>query len=352
MTIITPGALNDGQVTNAELVNDSVTVAGNTVALGASTDVNIFDLADVSGTHGAGKLLVNTGAAFSAVNVDTDDFVEGSTNLFHTTQRAYDSVVTDFDFFGNSSYPASGIKIENTGTNRWTGIEMREYGSSGAPFNIFNPSLQTLIGEGTSASPTAVGSGYRLFTFGATAHYDATIPSFSNGQMQFVTTEAQTSTARGTKLEIYTTENSGGSSTARKKSLEIQDKRLILNPDETFGGSGFELEVVGTGSLRIKSDTLIDEDLEVTGNLQVDGNTTLGNANTDTVTVNAVMSIADTGGLKIANITKATADYLDTNGFVSKGGIALITDGSRADVPIFYDGSDWRYFSDSTVIAS
>ena len=111
---------------------------------------------------------------------------------------------------------------------------------------------------------------------------------------------------------------------------------IAYDPNATFGTTVFSSQ--STNGFQIDN------------NFKTTGNTTLGDANTDTITVNGVMSIADTAGFKIGNITKSTADTLDTAGAVAKGGVALITDGSRPNVPIYYDGSDWRYFSDSTVI--
>jgi hypothetical protein len=147
MTIITPGTAAPGSIVTAQLANDSVDATkinfgtgsnqvntddlpegstnqyhtnervddrvnallqagtnitltyddtANTLTIAATEDNlannSLFDLSDVTGTHGAGKLLVNTGSAFAAVDVTTDSITEGSSNLFHTTARAISAV--------------------------------------------------------------------------------------------------------------------------------------------------------------------------------------------------------------------------------------------------------------------
>jgi len=421
MTIIIPGVSADGSVVKAQLANDSVDAtkidfgtgsnqvdtdvlpegstnlyhtservddrvnalltagsnitltyddAANTLTIAATEDNlannSLFDLSDVTGTHGAGKLLVNTGSAFAAVDVDTDSITEGSSNLFHTTARAISAVegeatlnlqkgvtvdtdisIGDWSYRNNTNLPATGLRIISPEDKvRWPMINLEGFGGNLAdaddkPFNIHNPTISGIIHGGTQASPTAAATDQRTLSISGTARFGTSSGDIDTiSQISMNTTEAQTSTNRGGNQIFRITPTT---TTSMKDYLKV-DAAGLNNLNIAYDPSG-EFSFTNLSSQSTNG-------FQIGNNVKIDGNTTLGDANTDTVTVNAVMSIADTAGFKIGNISKATADALDAGGFVSKGGIALITDGSRANVPIFYDGSDWRYFSDSAVIAS
>ena len=421
MTIIIPGVSADGSVVTAQLANDSVDAtkidfgtgsnqvdtdvlpegstnlyhtnervddrvnalltagsnitltyddAANTLTIAATEDNlannSLFDLSDVTGSHGAGKLLVNTGSAFAATNVNTDDFSEGSSNLFHTTARAISAVegeatlnlqegvtvdtdirIGNWNYRNNTNFPVTGLRIISPEDKvRWPMINLEGFGDNLAdgddkPFNIHNPTISGVIHGGTEASPTAVGTDQRTLSISGTARFGTSSGDIdTTSQISMNTTEAQTSSNRGGNQIFRITPTT---TNTMKDYLKV-DAAGLSNLNIAYDPSG-EFSFTNLSSQSTNG-------FQIGNNVKIDGNTTLGDANTDTVTVNAVMSIADTAGFKIGNITKSTADALDAGGFVSKGGIALITDGSRANVPIYYDGSDWRYFSDSTVIAS
>ena len=344
--------------------------AANTLTIAATEDNlannSLFDLSDISGTHGAGKLLVNTGSGFSAISVNTDNFSEGSSNLFHTSARAISAVegeatlvlqegvtvdsdilIGNWNYRNNTSFPVTGLKVTSPEDKvKWAMINLEEFGGNLAdaddkPFNINNPTISGVVHAGSEASPTAVGTSIRTMSVSGSARYGTGNGDIdTTAQIGFETAEAQTSSNRGGAMifKVTPTTTNTMQDYLKVTATGTTNLNIAYDPSTTFGTTVFSSQSTNG--------------FQVDNNFKINGNTTLGDANTDTVTVNAVMSIADTSGFKIGNITKSTADTLDTAGAVAKGGIALITDGSRPNVPIFYDGSDWRYFSDSTVIAS
>ena len=272
-----------------------------------------------------------------------------------------------------STYAIHGFTV-NAGDQAWAGIQLKENSGGSKPVTgLANPSVTGVVSGGTVASPTALESGKRMLSVigSGTLNADGDAPTHEQEGITFENKEEQSSSACGAKMKLETSPDGRTSTTQRTTTLELQDNVVTVNPSGSIGKikSGGTLvlddDVEVNNTFRVLSTSDFDGNVNMDGNLQVDGTldvdgdatfdsaVTLGNASSDSITVNGVMSISDsTGGLKIANITKATADYLDSNSLVTKGGIAFITDGSRANVPIFYDGSDWRYFSDSTVIAS
>ena len=171
--------------TNITLTYDDT---ANTLTIAATEDNlannSLFDLSDVTGTHGAGKLLVNTGSAFAAVDVTTDSITEGSSNLFHTTARAISAVegestlnlqegvtvdtdirIGNWDYRNNSNFPVTGVKIISPEDKvKWAMINLEEFGGDLAdaddkPFNINNPTIAGVVHGGTEASPTAIVTG-------------------------------------------------------------------------------------------------------------------------------------------------------------------------------------------------
>lgn len=290
------------------------------------------------------------------------------------TGNVADKVVTISDSTtGSAPYDTQAVEIA-AGDSAWAQLVLKENeGGAAKPVtsNFTNPAIVSIISGGTTASPAALGSGRRIFSLTGQGTIDATgtLPTHAQVNIRMDTTEAQSSSTCGARIQFETSPNGRGESTSRTETLRLQDDTMTVN----VGGDGkittggnliLDDDVVVENTLNVKGTADFDSAVNMDNNLQVDGTLTvdgtanlngaivLGNASSDSISVGGVMSIADNAGFKIANITKSTADYLDSNGFVSKGGIALITDGSRANVPIFYDGSDWRYFSDSTVIAS
>lgn len=195
---ITTAMLNDSSVTNAKLANDSVTLNSNTLALGGTLTLDTDDISE-----GSTNEYFTNAKAISAVEGESTLDLSGAVDITGTLTQA-DNTIGDFTLSG--AYNATGLQIV-ADNNRWAAVEIKEFGSSGNPFNIFNPGFNSVVAEGSAASPTAVGSSKRVFTMGGTAYNGTTQPSSSNILMVGSTTEAQTSTERGTKMEIQTIAN-------------------------------------------------------------------------------------------------------------------------------------------------
>ncbi len=100
-------------IPNASLTNDSVTINGTTVALGASGSFGTDSVTEETNLYftdararAAVSLTTSDATVFSydsatgvftynAAGLDTDEVTEGSTNLYFTTQRARDSISTN-----------------------------------------------------------------------------------------------------------------------------------------------------------------------------------------------------------------------------------------------------------------
>ena len=264
------------------------------------------------------------------------------------------------------SYDVHGFQV-SAGDTAWANIVLKENsGSTGKPVtSLANPSIQGEISGGTAASPTGLESGKRMMSVIGSGTLDAsgTLPTHAQAGIVLETTEAQTASTCGAKIKFETSPDGRLTGTQRTTSLEIQDNVVTVNPDGSIGKikSGGTLvlddDVEVNNTFRVLSTSDFDGNVNMDGNLQVDGtltvdgNATLGNANTDTITTTG--KLVTSNGLTMTNITYSTATYLDSNSLVDTGGIAFLTSGgNRTNRPVYYDGSDWRYMSDDTVIAS
>lgn len=246
MTVITPGLINTGEITTAFLEDGAVTTVK--LATNAVTTAKITD-GDVTNAKLANDTVtINTNALAlgGSLVLDTDDIGEGTTNQYFTDARAIAAVEgeatldlsgdvditgtltqannTIGDFSLSGAYDATGLQII-ADNNRWAAIEIKEFGSSGNPFSIFNPGFNSVVGEGTAAAPTAVGDSKRIFSMGGTAFNGSTQPTSSNMLIIGSTTEAQTNTNRGCKMEIQTI---GNGSTSRSTTARFAGNDTTL----------------------------------------------------------------------------------------------------------------------------
>jgi len=73
--------------------------------------------------------------------------------------------------------------------------------------------------------------------------------------------------------------------------IQTDNLQLGTNTISTYANDdSINIVVNGTGQLKIQSNVLVDADLHATGDITFDGNITLGNANTDTVTFGAYIN--------------------------------------------------------------
>ena len=340
---------------------------------------SILDLADISGDAGSGKLLVGTGSGFAGISVNTDGFAEGSSNLFHTNARAIAAVEgeatldlsgtvtitgsasTKNTVIGDStvggSFATHGFTV-NAGDTCWAGVNLRETtGGAGKPItNFSNPTFGATVFGGTEASKTGVESGKRIVVVQGLASQDGSEPTSANARFMFETTQQQSGSARGS---IFKLETCPDDSTSTVTSLTAHGGVITLNPDgdatlKSGGDLTLDDAVVITGTLDAQDpisnstgDVTVDDNLKVNSNLTVDGNTQLGNANTDTVTCTAKLTASN--GFVNTVLNTATANTLAGMGIIDEGAQAYISDGNAGGKCMaFFDGSNWKKMHDPT----
>ena len=297
--------------------------------------------------------------------LSTDVIPEGSSNLYYTDNRVNNwfgtvglpalqaSALTMSENFavslGDSStvigdaliadtYDTHGFKINADDTN-WAGITLEEYvGGANKPLvsGFANATVAAQVFGGTPSAKTNVISGKRLLTIQGLAanQSDGTLPAFANFRIKGETTEDQTTSNRGTKLTFESTANGSNTTT---ETLKLTGNQVTVNSD-------------GDGYLNSGGDLYLNDDVKVTGTLDVDGatnlkgNVTLGDANTDVITSTGKFKASN--GFKNTVLDTATANYLSgVLGIVEVGDQAYISDGnggSGSPCMAFYDGSNWK----------
>ena len=351
MTIIIPGVSADGSVVTAQLANDSVDAtkidfgtgtnqvdtdvvtegstnlyftnervddrvnalltagsnitltyddAANTLTIAATEDNlannSLFDLSDISGSHGAGKLLVNTGSGFSAVNVDTDDFSEGTSNLFHTTARAISAVegeatlnlqegvtvdtdirIGNWNYRNNTNFPVTGVKVISPEDKvRWAMINLEEFGDNLAdaddkPFNIHNPTIAGVVHGGTEASPTAVGADIRTMVVAGSPRYGTGNGDIdTTAQISFQTSEAQSSSNRGGNMIFKVTPTTTNSMKDYLKvdATGLTSINVAYDPSADFGTTIFSTQ--STNGFQVDDRVTMNGAIFRAGNLSSD----------------------------------------------------------------------------------
>ena len=228
---------------------------------------------------------------------DTDNLSEGSSNLYHTTERVQDVV--------------GGMVSSNTES----GISVTYEDSDGTlDFNVNDPTLSYTGDVTGSGVMTNLGSTSIALTIGAgTVENSMLAGSISNSNLansSFTVTDGSASTA------------------------------IALGNTLTFSGTSNEVEVgesSGTVTVGLPSDVTVSNDLTVSGNLVVSGTTTQ---------TGAIVSDSNFTGLTNANTGNAT-DF----GFYGK----YVEGGTTKYGGIFFDASTdntFRLFADTQTVPS
>ena len=228
---------------------------------------------------------------------DTDNLSEGSSNLYHTTERVQDVV--------------GGMVSSNTES----GISVTYEDSDGTlDFNVNDPTLSYTGDVTGSGVMTNLGSTSIALTIGAgTVENSMLAGSISNSNLansSFTVTDGSASTA------------------------------IALGNTLTFSGTSNEVEVgesSGTVTVGLPSDVTVSNDLTVSGNLVVSGTTTQ---------TGATVSDSNFTGLSNANTGNAT-DF----GFYGK----YVEGGTTKYGGIFFDASTdntFRLFTDTQTVPS
>jgi hypothetical protein len=272
MAVITPGALNSGGIVTANLADDSVDATKIDFGTGTNqvdTDVltegatNLYftnervdDRVNALLTAGANISLTYDDAAGTLTiaatednlsNNNTDDLSEGSSNLYFTNARAVSAVLNTSHSGAITLGSDNNVRIES-GTDAGENIYLKSkdnflgvdsaylfidadsnaiklsVAGTGSPSEIEvdtnlnldgNLDVSGFIGnDGNSGLITALDNGDRFGVIGGIAANGSTLPTASNCQIEMITTENQTGSARGAQVKIETTATGATSRTA------------------------------------------------------------------------------------------------------------------------------------------
>ena len=295
----------------------------------------------------------NIGNNGSAVDFDDNIKVTGNVSTKITT-------IGDFDSSGSPAYSMSGIQIDS-GDVAWPTITFKEFagtdGGGNKPVNLFtNPGFETEVFGGTPASPAALGDAKRILVVNGNAANGASLPGTANIRILGKTVGAQTGSNRGTEFIVETTPSN---STSTMESIKVIANKLIIGDSGhesgdarlSANGGNIKLEDIldtnGQNIINSGGDVTIDDNLKVNTNLTVDGNTVLGNANTDTVVCTAKLTASN--GFVNTVLNTATANTLAGMGIIDEGAQAYISDGNAGGKCMaFFDGSNWKKMHDPT----
>ena len=286
---------NSAGATDAQHTNKTITIQGTTIS--TSDTLRLDDDVEITGTL----------------------TLEGSASTKSTIIGDYVSAGYDFH----------GMKLDG-GDTAWAGIVFKEFDGPNKPVaNFTNPGFQTEVFGGTPSSPAPLGGGKRLLAINGSAGYDntSTAPPISNVRMIGVTTETQSTSARGAMWQLFTTPDGA---TSPQNTLEVRNgDRIIINTD-------------GDGRIKTGGDLILDDDVIVTGSTNLNGNVTLGDANTDVITATGKLNVSNGFGNTV--LDTSTANYLSgVLGIVSAGDQAYISDGNGGSACMaFFDGSNWK----------
>ena len=345
---LTPSAMIESVATE----NHSATGLGTKLVFNTTTNGAQAGSTDIAHTDASLTLQGTTITTSGTLKIDDDLIVTGGISndggdlTVNDTLKVNGSVATKHTKIGDSvigPYALHGAII-TAGDTAWSGISLVEHSGANKPIaNFTNPAFATTVFGGTVASPSAVLNNQRVWSSFALTSPDGSTPSTANFRMLGVATQDQTTSARGVKFSVETTPNGANSTT---ESLMIQHDTLTVNT----GGNG----VIKTGgNLSLDDDVTVTGTLDVNGTATLKGNVTLGDANTDVIAVTGKLAAAN--GFNNTVLNTATAQYLDAVlGIVVAGDQAYISDGNGGTACMaFFNGSDWkRFHAPDTNIAS
>ena len=345
---LTPSAMIESVATE----NHSATGLGTKLVFNTTTNGAQAGSTDIAHTDASLTLQGTTITTSGTLKIDDDLIVTGGISndggdvTVNDTLKVNGSVASKHTKIGDSvigPYALHGAII-TAGDTSWSGISLVEHSGANKPIaNFTNPAFATTVFGGTVASPSAVLNNQRVWSSFALTSPDGSTPSTANFRMLGVATQDQTTSARGVKFSVETTPNGANSTT---ESLMIQHDTLTVNT----GGNG----VIKTGgNLSLDDDVTVTGTLDVNGTATLKGNVTLGDANTDVIAVTGKLAAAN--GFNNTVLNTATAQYLDAVlGIVVAGDQAYISDGNGGTACMaFFDGSDWkRFHAPDTNIAS
>ena len=355
-TKIRIGTTENGEeagATESSHVNKTIDIQGTTIT--TSDTLKIDDDLIVTG---------NIGNSGSAVDFDDNIKVTGNVSTKITT-------IGDFDSSGSPAYSMSGIQI-NSGDVAWPTITFKEFagtdGGGNKPVNLFtNPGFETEVFGGTPSSPAALGDAKRILVVNGNAANGATLPGTANIRILGKTVGVQSGSNRGTEFIVETTPTN---TTSTMESLKVIANKVIIGSSGHDSGNAIisanggdlklddRLDTNNNNIINSGGDVTVDDNLKVNTNLTVDGtatfngNMTLGNANTDTITATGKLNTSN--GFRFTVMDTATANYISgVLGIASAGDAAYVSDGDSGNPCLaVYNGSSWKRIALGSDISS
>lgn len=260
--------------TNSIFTNEAETdlvIAVDDGAVDIQTELLVKNFVTIEDTEASGFGSLSSGATTSLgllVN-DGDDqseniLVRYGNGILLNSQGNGVEIIGDVDVVGSddtgvlignsmlATFATTGFSID-AGDTTWATLTIKEFvGGASKPINAFsNPGMAFEVVGGTPDSPAAVVSGKRIGAIYGTAHIDTSgdTPTTSNYRMLWTTTENQSSTNRGTKLEIQTidnTENTLVSTLTLQGATVTLPANNLITTSETDGDISIEANGLGS----------------------------------------------------------------------------------------------------------
>jgi len=296
--------------TNQTLFNLLNATATNVNAFGAATGLV------VGATSGIATIRNATVDLDGDLNIDGGDI---TTNL--TAFRLLNATATNIDAFGAATGlvvgATSGIATINNPTVVGTQATQNLYNTVATTVNAFGAATAVNLGANsgtlTVGNPTVVGTQTTQNLYNTTA---TTVNFAGDGTAVTIGATTGTATIRNGSLNVpnATTLNLGSTSSVTSVTFPSTPNTSFVSIAATTNATS-----TTTGALRVSGGVGIAKDLHVggtlnitgsqttlTGNLEVQGNTTLGNASTDIVTITGVVNhtgpLINVGGVIIDNV--------------------------------------------------
>jgi hypothetical protein len=323
---ITLGGDLSGNVSidGSENVTLTATVSGNTVALGTDTTGNY--VATISA--GSGITVTGSGTETAAVTVSIDNTVATLTGEQTLTNKTISGANNTLSNIANASLTNSSITINGTSTalGGTRTLVTDDIAEDGSPVNLWYTDGRA---RAAISVTDAGGDGSLSYTSG-TGVITYTGPSASEVRAHF---------SAGTGVAISSGQVSIGQAVATTDNVTFagvtaDNIRVGVTAAGEIDTSAGNLTLDSTGGT-----TVMDDDVNVTGNLQIDGNLTVSGT---TVTINATNLAVEDNMIYLNSGSTVTHPDL---GFAGN-----YNDGTYRHAGLFRDESDgrWKFFHQYT----
>ena len=217
-------------VTGNTFVTGTTTVSGNTYVTGAVTTIT-------GNTYLTGNSFV-TGTVNVTGNsyITGNTFVQGPTTVTGNITVTGNSVQTGLSTFVVSRQNSTIGAVEITGDTNglWqtpitTGVMLQVTGQASTPSRIYNDAMNNYalyVGrrfDGTMASPTAVQANEDIMRLAGGVYTSTGWANIGPSRISFVSSENQTDTNQGGRIELWTTANSAGPAYANIQRIATVD---------------------------------------------------------------------------------------------------------------------------------